>query len=101
MKTFSDDGTSEWVNAIVPDFGRCQVRREDLVFTDEESGGGACTPGLISLTIEFNEDEIAVSDGLPRLIEAVGPLLQSLTIAYATIELDVNETVRVARIFKR
>lgn len=90
---FSDGGSSEWVNAIVPGFGRCQVRRDDLVF-DEDGGGDACTPGLISLTIEFDKFEDSVSDGLPQFIEAVGAFLKALTIADATIELDVNEIIQ-------
>lgn len=32
VRAFSDNGSSEWVHAIVPGFGPCQVRRDDLVF---------------------------------------------------------------------
>ncbi|KAG3082220.1 hypothetical protein PC121_g6187 [Phytophthora cactorum] len=34
--TFRDDGTSDWVNVMIPGFGRCRVRRSDLEF-DETS----------------------------------------------------------------
>ncbi|KAL3659615.1 hypothetical protein V7S43_015291 [Phytophthora oleae] len=35
--TFSDDGESDWLNAVVPGYGRCLVQRRDLVFDSSTS----------------------------------------------------------------
>ncbi|KAE9311333.1 hypothetical protein PF008_g20232 [Phytophthora fragariae] len=32
VRTFSDDGSSTWVDAIVPGLGRCKVQRDNLEF---------------------------------------------------------------------
>ncbi|EGZ08108.1 hypothetical protein PHYSODRAFT_339961 [Phytophthora sojae] len=50
VRTFSDDGTSEWVDAIIPGLGQCQVQRDDLeVQATSEDGVGDSNGGVTSL----------------------------------------------------
>lgn len=53
VHTFSDDGESEWIDAIVPEYGLCDVRREDLIF-DEAESVKTRAGGVQSLQIEFS-----------------------------------------------
>ncbi|KAG7379590.1 hypothetical protein PHYPSEUDO_008435 [Phytophthora pseudosyringae] len=77
LHTFGDDGSSEWVNVIVPGFGRCRVRRSDLVFQPVRAAE-AKRPSLTSLTLRLYE--MAISNGLPRFLAAIGSSLRYLTI---------------------
>lgn len=87
VRTFSDDGRSEWVNVIVPGCGRCQVRRTDLTFYELVPPRDAA---LISLTIEFAVAFDPETSGMLRFIEAIGPSLKCLTIASPRTDLDEN-----------
>ncbi|KAG7379593.1 hypothetical protein PHYPSEUDO_008438 [Phytophthora pseudosyringae] len=99
VRTFSDDGRSEWVNILVPGLGRCQAQRSNLVFKDpvEVEDNPA---GLISLTLHFMADEMASLNEsiLPLLFETIGPSLKSLTLngPQGTIRqaLDDNAIIR-------
>ncbi|GMF50969.1 unnamed protein product [Phytophthora fragariaefolia] len=91
LHTFSDDGNSEWVNVLVPGFGRCLVRRTELVFqADKVTGAGR--PSLSTLTLKFYET--APLDGLPRFLAAVGSTLKSLTIANPGDYVDTSVILR-------
>lgn len=78
VRTFSDDGQSEWVNALVPGYGRCQVKRSDLTF-DCDSSAVCLGAEITSLSIRFTLDSEIV-DGLPQLMAAVGSSLTSLSL---------------------
>ncbi|KAG6977230.1 hypothetical protein JG688_00000560 [Phytophthora aleatoria] len=78
VRTFSDDGESEWVNAIIPGCGRCQDRRKDLTFSCDKSED-IVPLGITSLKIRFTM-ESEVADGLPNLLATVGASLKRLTL---------------------
>ncbi|EGZ08206.1 hypothetical protein PHYSODRAFT_306229 [Phytophthora sojae] len=81
IRTFSDDGKSTRVDAIVPGYGRCLVRRRDLVCDDEissrdntvDSGGG-----VTSLRLRFDKNPLLVTDGLTLFFGAIGSSLKRL-----------------------
>ncbi|EGZ23602.1 hypothetical protein PHYSODRAFT_295929 [Phytophthora sojae] len=91
LHTFSDDGSSEWVNVLVPGFGRCLVRRSDLVFKSE-SAPKAIRPSLSELSLKFYET--ATMDGLTRFLAAVGSSLSSLKIANPGDIVDTSVILR-------
>ncbi|KAI9985153.1 hypothetical protein PInf_004467 [Phytophthora infestans] len=91
LHTFGDDGASEWVNVIVPGFGRCRVRRSDLVLKPVRSPGHK-RPALTSLTLRLNAT--AISNGLPRFLAAIGPSLQYLTIENPGETVDPSVVLR-------
>ncbi|KAE8978372.1 hypothetical protein PR003_g25806 [Phytophthora rubi] len=78
LHTFSGDGSSEWVNVLVPGFGRCLVQRSDLVFQPVKAAKTS-RPSLTTLSLKFYES--ATLEGLPRFLAAIGSSLSSLTIA--------------------
>lgn len=52
VRTISDDGSSEWVNVLVPGIGDCQVQRCDLeIENDVGFAQGSCP--LLALTLDF------------------------------------------------
>ncbi|KAE9239618.1 hypothetical protein PF004_g7880 [Phytophthora fragariae] len=68
----ADDGTSEWVDAIVPGIGWCKLQRTSL---------GRCH----SRTVQDRQSPLQLGmemsgswGGVPRLLELVGPSLQTL-----------------------
>ncbi|EGZ08129.1 hypothetical protein PHYSODRAFT_306185 [Phytophthora sojae] len=63
VRTFSDDGTSEWVDAIIPGLGQCQVQRDDL-------------------EIDFCEDDRDLWEGLPMILATIGSSLTFLGLDY-------------------
>ncbi|KAF1789709.1 hypothetical protein GQ600_9701 [Phytophthora cactorum] len=77
LHTFGDDGSSEWVNVIVPGFGRCRVRRSDLVLKPVRNAASKRS-ALTSLTLRLHAT--AISNGLPRFLAAIGSSLHYLTI---------------------
>ncbi|KAG3010133.1 hypothetical protein JG687_00014087 [Phytophthora cactorum] len=77
LHTFGDDGSSEWVNVIVPGFGRCRVRRSDLVLKPVRNAASKRS-ALTSLTLRLHAT--AISNGLPRFLAAIGSSLQYLAI---------------------
>ncbi|OWZ21817.1 hypothetical protein PHMEG_0003567 [Phytophthora megakarya] len=93
VRTFSDDGKSEWVNVLVPGYGWCHVRRGDLVFHEaviaKETIGG-----VKDLRIGFDKIDPSVSVGLPNFLAIVGPSLKSLTLDTSQIEFDGNALIR-------
>ncbi|KAE9200514.1 hypothetical protein PF004_g18977 [Phytophthora fragariae] len=94
VRTFSDDGSSEWVNAIVPGFGRCRVQRRELVFSDVGAVEvNSCS--LISLTLSFEKFERTFSDGLPYFLTVIGPSLKSLTLDVPELELGEEEILEI------
>ncbi|ETM48137.1 hypothetical protein L914_07283 [Phytophthora nicotianae] len=90
-RIFGDDGSSEWVNVLVPGYGRCYVQRTDL--TRHDTFAVSCH-GVTDLKIEFERDADSISDGLPNLLAAIGSSLKSLTIDISGIDMDVNAIVR-------
>ncbi|KAG6948868.1 hypothetical protein JG687_00015215 [Phytophthora cactorum] len=59
VHTFSDDGESHWVSAMIPGLGGCKVQRDDLIFdlaSTIETRPGA----LKTLTIGFNKRKTQV-----------------------------------------
>lgn len=92
LRTFSDDGASEWVNVLVPGLGHCLVQRHALTF--DELPTTQATTGVTALTIEFDAYQSFNSSGLPRLLEAVGPYLKSLTLSGPRMRLDENKILK-------
>lgn len=92
VRTFSDDGRSDWVDAIVAGFGRCQVRRSDLTFVPKVVT--LSEEKLISLSVEVALSKQVDLGGLPEFLVAVGPLLRSLKLASLTTEPDLNMVFR-------
>ncbi|KAG3232476.1 hypothetical protein PI124_g22442 [Phytophthora idaei] len=92
-RIFSDHGSSEYVNVLVPCYGRCYVQRTDLEPQDTSAGSAACH-GVTDLKIEFERDAAFVSNGLPRFLAAIGSSLKRLTLDPSGIEMDVNAIVR-------
>ncbi|OWZ21362.1 hypothetical protein PHMEG_0004102 [Phytophthora megakarya] len=88
VRTFSDDGLSEWVNAILPGYGRCTVRRCDLAF---EQDVGNIQRGITSLTIGYWDVNTECTDGIDDLLESIGPSLKVLALdaEYMCMELDI------------
>ncbi|KAK1930106.1 hypothetical protein P3T76_014340 [Phytophthora citrophthora] len=89
--TFSDDGESDWLNAVIPGFGRCLVQRQDLVFssstlTDEN------WKGVRSLELTFETRDHAERTGLPRFLSVIPSSVRSLTMELkrAFDQFDVN-----------
>ncbi|EGZ08236.1 hypothetical protein PHYSODRAFT_436981, partial [Phytophthora sojae] len=81
IRTFSDDGKSTWVDAIVPGYGRCRVQRRDLVFGDViSSNGDVVGRGITSLNLRFYKDAPSVTDGLVLFFGAVGSSLKRLAL---------------------
>lgn len=78
VRTFSDDGESEWVNVLVPGYGRCRVQLFDLVF-DCDSSRDTLSSEITSLPIQFSF-EPAIGDGLPQLMAVIGSPLTSLSL---------------------
>ncbi|KAG2805649.1 hypothetical protein PC116_g15055 [Phytophthora cactorum] len=80
LRTFSDDGKSELVNVMIPGFGRCLVKRTDLV-DQQKPQLNTCTYGVKSVTLKFAERSLLnARGGLSRLLAAIGSSLMFLTI---------------------
>ncbi|ETK88332.1 hypothetical protein L915_07401 [Phytophthora nicotianae] len=90
-RIFSDDGSSEWINALVLDYGRCYVQRTGLELQDTTADSAS---GVMDLKIEFVKDMESILDSLPSFLAAIGYLLKTSTIDISEIEFDVNEIVR-------
>ncbi|KAK1930110.1 hypothetical protein P3T76_014344 [Phytophthora citrophthora] len=90
--TFSDDGESEWMDAIVPGYGRCLVQRRDLVFNNsppvDESRKGIRSLGLYKSFYFVNP---ADRTGLSCFLSAVAPTLRNLTLQKS---MDVSMVLR-------
>lgn len=88
VRTFSDDGVSDWVNVVVPGYGWCQVQRNELTANERTNEIDDCSPRLSSLTIGFDKYDKHISEGFPRFLAAVGPSLKFLTIDEVGLEVD-------------
>lgn len=75
VRTFSDDGESEWVDVVIPGYGRCQAQRKDLNFV-QDCCPDSMSPTLMSLKLPSNP---GFGDGVPLLLSTVGPMLKSLS----------------------
>ncbi|EGZ08107.1 hypothetical protein PHYSODRAFT_255883 [Phytophthora sojae] len=83
VRTFSDDGTSTWVDAIIPGLGRCQVLRDDLEFQPATSDyNGDLDGGVTSLQIGFAENERDLWEELVIFLATVGSSLTFLGLDY-------------------
>ncbi|KAG1687830.1 hypothetical protein DVH05_004561 [Phytophthora capsici] len=91
VQTFSDDGQSEWVNAVVPGYGRCLLQRKDLGFQQDSRDDRA---GISSLSIELKGHDGEVMNGLWNFLAAIGPSLQFLTLNALCIDFDCNQILR-------
>ncbi|KAF1786285.1 Leucine-rich repeat domain, L domain-like [Phytophthora cactorum] len=91
VRTFSDDGQSEWVDVVIPDHGRCLVRRNNLIFRPDP---GENQGGISSLTIGFSDFNAQALDGLMNFLAAVGPSLRVLALDAMRIDFDVNFIIR-------
>lgn len=78
IRTFSDDGVSEWVNVLVPGYGRCQVKRSDLNF-DGDGSTDTMGVGITSLSIRLNPN-CEIAGDLSQFMAAVGGSLTSLSL---------------------
>lgn len=95
VRCFSDDGASEWVNALVPGYGRCLINRADLIFHEStEISGKPCSVTSLWIGFEKDDDERhvypAISNGLPRFLQLVGQELKDLTLEGPRVELPVG-----------
>ncbi|ETI54160.1 hypothetical protein F443_02988 [Phytophthora nicotianae P1569] len=88
VPTINDDGASEWVNMLLPGYGRCQVQRSDLTYTRHRSQRRA-NP-IDSLEIEFDRINSGDTSGLPMLLESTGESVQVLTFNPTKVVADVN-----------
>lgn len=77
-RTFSDDGKSEWVDVLVPGYGRCQVQRDNLTFVEEITRKTTATR-LTSLRIGIDGFNGKL-DGLLQFLTTTGSHLESLRI---------------------
>ncbi|KAL3664411.1 hypothetical protein V7S43_010734 [Phytophthora oleae] len=91
VQTFSDDGQSVWVDAIVPGYGRCLLRRDELIFLRDS---GENRGGISSLSVEFKGFDGQVMDSWGNFLAAVGPSLQVLTLDALCIDFDCNQILR-------
>ncbi|KAG3092117.1 hypothetical protein PI124_g6735 [Phytophthora idaei] len=87
VRTFSDDGQSEWVDVVIPGHGRCLVRRNNLIFRPDP---GENQGGISSLTIGFSDFNAQALNGLMNFLAAVGPSLRVLALDAMRIDFDVN-----------
>ncbi|KAJ8544627.1 hypothetical protein ON010_g11640 [Phytophthora cinnamomi] len=91
--TFSDDGSSLWVDVLVLGFGRCQVMRDELEFNSLSKADGE-PGGLRSLRISFGQvysSNPPRSGGLLLLLRAAGDSLKSLTLDRSV---DINTVLQ-------
>ncbi|KAG1707078.1 hypothetical protein DVH05_026274 [Phytophthora capsici] len=82
---------TEWVDALVPGHGRCQVPRRNLTFDDPVN---RTTHGneLTALKMRFESymyHSIRDLSGLPRFFDAVGLTLKMLTIDAVDVQLEM------------
>ncbi|KAG7381438.1 hypothetical protein PHYPSEUDO_006016 [Phytophthora pseudosyringae] len=92
VRTFSDDGTSKWVNVLIPGYGRCHVRRTDLMFDTESISDGS--GGVTTLKIGFHKYDPSISSGVPQFLEVVGVSLKSLTLDGPMDKMNTNAIIR-------
>ncbi|OWZ12361.1 hypothetical protein PHMEG_00014497 [Phytophthora megakarya] len=93
VRTFSDDGESEWVNVLVPGYGRCQVLRSDLTFQNSKLSNVG-SGGVTTLKIGFNKYGPSDSSGLPQFLEVIGSSLRSLTLDGPRNHVDTNVIIQ-------
>lgn len=87
VRSFNDDGETDWVDVLLPDYGRCQVQRKDLEF-DQGEGDRPGRAVLTSLTLRFDKVQPSVSTGLPLFLSSVGSSLTTLTLDGPRVDLD-------------
>ncbi|KAF1786557.1 EGF-like domain, extracellular [Phytophthora cactorum] len=92
VRTFSDDGVSEWVNVLIPGYGHCQVQRENLEFYEPSWVNSGHR--LTSLKLEFVNARNPNANGLPLLLAAIGTSLNVLTLKVHNMELSVPSILR-------
>ncbi|GMF24776.1 unnamed protein product [Phytophthora fragariaefolia] len=90
--SITDDGVeSEWLNVIIPTYGKCCVSRGSIVTVPSE---GSNIPAksigkpLTSLSLSFRSD----AEGVPGLIKQIGWSLEKLSLSFHR-EVDVNAMV--------
>ncbi|KAK1942846.1 hypothetical protein P3T76_005483 [Phytophthora citrophthora] len=88
VRTFLDDGASEWVYTLIPGYGQCQVQRENLEF--HGSGATSSSPRISELKVEFVNERHTSVDGFPLLLSAVGSSLRSLTLQALFIDIEIS-----------
>ncbi|ETO82891.1 hypothetical protein F444_03014 [Phytophthora nicotianae P1976] len=91
VRTISDDGQSERVNGIIPGYGRCLFRRDDLIF---QPSCEEYHSGIASLTIGFKGFNAQAVGGLGAFISAVGPPLRFLALDATRVNFDANFIVQ-------
>jgi hypothetical protein len=94
VRSFGDDGVSEWVNVLVPGYGRCYVRRDDLAFDDGTANATASSRGVTDLRLGFDKFEQSISECLLPFLRAIGNSLKILTLDTSLINLDRNALLR-------
>ncbi|KAL4093742.1 hypothetical protein PRIC1_011172 [Phytophthora ramorum] len=84
VKLVTDDDKSDWVDALVPGFGTCQVQRKNLIYR-ELTLPPTGLAGVTSLAIKFGDDpDPEVLQGLLLLIGA--------SLAHLTLEFESFDT---------
>ncbi|KAE8915161.1 hypothetical protein PF003_g428 [Phytophthora fragariae] len=94
VRTFSDDGESEWINVLVPGFGRCQVQRSNLDFASDVDvdNSTSCIISLVISAPDPDADNLLHAEWLLPCIELIGFALTSLTLDGTRI--DENAIIR-------
>jgi hypothetical protein len=95
-----DDNSSEWIDLIVPGYGRGCVRRSDVVVQASdahETDNTSQDAGLESLTLTLDQDGDAANDAeaLTDLLRLVGSSLRALSIhSSVPQEVDISLVMR-------
>ncbi|KAK1942583.1 hypothetical protein P3T76_006082 [Phytophthora citrophthora] len=87
LRILSGNAESEWVIALIPGYGRCQVQRKNLVFSQPVG----IRPGNNLKTLEMCFLSLGDNDfsGLPYFFAAIGTSLKTLIINTGSLDVDV------------
>ncbi|KAG1702309.1 hypothetical protein DVH05_010098 [Phytophthora capsici] len=80
---------TEWVDALVPCYGRCQVLRRNLIFNHPVNGTRSGN-ALTALEIHFGYSITRDLRGLPHFFDAIGSTLKKLTIDAGDEDVDME-----------
>ncbi|KAG7387783.1 hypothetical protein PHYPSEUDO_013682 [Phytophthora pseudosyringae] len=90
----TDDGLNDWLDVIIPAYGQCRVRRENVVAvatTEIESAHHKAGGPLTSLSLSFTS-ALTEAEGLEGLLKQIGWSLRELSLSFHR-EIDVNAMV--------
>ncbi|KAJ8525076.1 hypothetical protein ON010_g16039 [Phytophthora cinnamomi] len=79
VRNISEDAKSDWTDVLVPGFGKCQVQRSSLTYTELTLPSNGLA-GVTSLAIKFGEDPD--SEVLQGLLLLIGASITHLTLEF-------------------